>query len=152
MGLEISSSVNDNVHNGLKRYLGVDRRIPNNLVYGEVGRFPIQMNASVRCIRYWLKLTRMEEHRLPLRAYKMLLNLDQRGKTNWVTRVRRTLCANGFSYVWDTQGRGCLSAFVGEFRQRLTDIGWQAWHGHINTSNRFPLYRQFKTSAGVEPT
>ena len=77
----------------------------------------------------------MEEHRLPLRAYKMLLNLDQRGKTNWVTRVRRTLCANGFSYVWDTQGRGCLNAFVGEFRQRLTDIGWQAWHGHINTSN-----------------
>ena len=30
--------------------------------------------------KYWLKLTRMEEHRLPLRAYKMLLNLDQRGK------------------------------------------------------------------------
>ena len=26
---------------------------------------------------------RMEEHRLPLRAYKMLLNLDQRGKANW---------------------------------------------------------------------
>ena len=80
-----------------------------------------------------------------------MLTGDQRGKTNWVTRVRRTLCANGFSYVWDTQGRGCLNEFVGEFRQRLTDIGWQAWHGHINTSNRFPLYRQFKTSAGVEP-
>ena len=47
----------DNVHLfGLKRYLGVDRRTPNDLVYGEVGRFPIQINASVRCIRYWLKL------------------------------------------------------------------------------------------------
>ena len=73
-GLESCSSVIDNVHLfGLKRYLGVDRRTPNDLVYGEVG---------VRCIRYWLKLIRMEEHRLPLRAYKMLLNLDQRGKTN----------------------------------------------------------------------
>ena len=80
-GLDSSSSVIDNVHLfGLKRYLGVDRRTPNDLVYGEVGRFPIQINASVRCIRYWLKLIRMDEHRLPLRAYKMLLNLDQRGK------------------------------------------------------------------------
>ena len=80
-GLDSSSSVIDNVHLfGVKRYLGVDRRTPNDLVYGEVGRFPIQINASVRCIRYWLKLTCMDVHRLPLRAYKMLLNLDQRGK------------------------------------------------------------------------
>ena len=80
-GLESSSSVFVNVHLfGLRRYLVVDRRTPNDLVYGEVGRFPIQMNVSVCCIRYWLKLARMHEHRLPLRAYKMLLNLDQRGK------------------------------------------------------------------------
>ena len=69
-GLESCSSVIYNVHLfGLKRYLGVDRRTPNDLVYGEVGRFPIQINAYVRCIRYWLKLMRMEEHSLPLRAY-----------------------------------------------------------------------------------
>ena len=77
-GLDSSSSVIDNVHLfGLKRYLGVDRRTPNDLVYGEVGRFPIQMNVSVCCIRYWLILARMHEHRLPLRAYKMLLNLEK---------------------------------------------------------------------------
>ena len=87
----------DNVHlSGLKRYLGVDRRTPNDLVYGEVGRFPIQINACVRCIRYWLKLMRMEEHRLHLRAYKMLLNLDQRGKTNWVTNVRKLYVQTAF--------------------------------------------------------
>ena len=151
-GLDSSSSVIDNVHLfGLKRYLGVDRRTPNDLVYGEVGRFPIQINASVRCIRYWLKLTRMDEHRLPLRAYKMLLNLDQRGKTNWVTNVRKTLCVNGFSYVWENQGVGCLNAFIREFRQRLIDMRWQIWDDHVNTSDRFSLYRQFKTLACVEP-
>ena len=64
----------------------------------------------------------MGKHRLPLRTYKMLLNLDQRGKTKWVTNVRKTLCASGFAYVWDNQGVGCLSAFIREFRQRLTDI------------------------------
>ena len=50
--LESSSTVIDNVHLfGLKRYLGVDRRTPNDLVYGEVGRFPIQINASVRLVK-----------------------------------------------------------------------------------------------------
>ena len=140
-GLDSSSSVIDNVHLfSLKRYLGVDRRTPNDLVYGEVGRFPIQINASVRCIIYWLRLTRVDEHRLPLRAYKMLLNLDQRGKTNWVTNVRKTLCVNGFSYVWDNQGVGCLNAFIREFRQRLIDMRWQAWDDHVNTSDRISLY------------
>ena len=141
----------DNVHLfGLKRYLGVDRRTPNDLVYGEVGRVPIQINASVCCIRYWLKLSRMREHRLPLRAYKMLLNMDQRGKTNWVTNVCKT-CINGFSYVWDNQGVGYLCAFIREFRQRLIDMRWQVWDDHVNTSDRFSLYRQFKTLACVEP-
>ena len=41
-GLESSCSVIDNVHLfGLKRYVGVDRITPNDLVYGEVGRFPV---------------------------------------------------------------------------------------------------------------
>ena len=108
-GLDNSSFVINDVRLfGLKRYLGIDRRTPNDLVYGEVGRFPIEINASVRCIRYWLKLTRMDEHRLPLRAYRMLLNLDQREKTNWVNHVRKALCVNGFSDVWDNQVVGCL--------------------------------------------
>ena len=151
-GLESCSSLIDNVQLfGLKRYLGVDRRTPNDLVYGEVGRFPIQINACVRGIRYWLKLMRMEEYRLPLRAYKMLFHLDQRGKTNWVTNVRKTLCANDFSYVWDNQGVGCLNAFIREFRQRLIDIQWQAWDDHVNTGDRFSLSRQFKQIPVLNP-
>ena len=101
---------------------GQEILICDDLVYGEVGRFPVQINAVVRCVRYWLKLTRMEERRLPLRVYKMLLNLDQSGKTNWVTNVRKTLCANRFSYVWSNQGVGYMNAFIKDFRQRLFDI------------------------------
>ena len=109
---------------------------PEDLVYGEVGRFPIQINASVRCIRYWLKLTRMEG----AKAEKL---------TGWLMFVK--LCAKEFSYLWDNQGMGCLSAFIRELRQWLIDIWWQTWEDHVNTSDRYSLYRQFKTLAGVEP-
>ena len=144
-GLEIWSSVTDNVHLfGLKRYLGVDRRTPNDLVYGEVGRLPIQINACVCCIRYWLKLMRMEEHRLPLRAYKMLLNLDQSGKlTVWLMfaklYVQTAFLMFGIIRVWDV-----WMHLLGNSDKRLTDIRWQAWDDHVNTSDRFSLYRQFK--------
>ena len=46
---------------------------------------------------------------------------------------------------------GCLNAFIREFRQRLIDMRWQIWDDHVNTSDRFSLYRQFKTLACVEP-
>ena len=68
----------------LKRFLGVDMKTPNDLVYGETDRFPITLNSAVRCIRYWLKLTCMGEDRLPHKAYMMIYNLDARGKRNWV--------------------------------------------------------------------
>ena len=67
-----------------------------------------------------------------------------------MTNIRKTLCANGFSYVWDNQGVGCLNVFIREFRQRLIDIRWQALDDHVNTSNRLSLYRQFKTLTSVE--
>ena len=36
-----------------KRYLGVPIRIPNEMVYGELGRFPLFVASYVRCVKYW---------------------------------------------------------------------------------------------------
>ena len=55
-------------------------RTPNDLVYGETNRYPLFVNSAVRCIRYWLKLTRMEASKLPSKAYRILHVLDARGK------------------------------------------------------------------------
>ena len=52
----------------MKRFIGVGRRTPNDIVQGEFGRFPIYLNFYVKSIRYWLKLTRMEQNRLPFKA------------------------------------------------------------------------------------
>ena len=63
----------EEVHlSALKKLLGVEMRTPNDLVYGETNRYPLFVNSAVRCIRYWLKLTRMEASKLPNKAYMML--------------------------------------------------------------------------------
>jgi len=72
----------------LKKFSGVEMRTPNDLVYGETNRYPLFVNSAVRCIRYWLKLTRMEASKLPSKAYRMLQVLDERGKRIWASNVR----------------------------------------------------------------
>ena len=54
---------------GLKKFLGVEMRTPNDLVYGETNRYPIYINSAIRCIQYWFKLLRMNNDRLPRKAY-----------------------------------------------------------------------------------
>ena len=68
--------------------LGVEMRTPNYLVSGEINMYPIYLNYVVRRIRFWLKLTRMDVSWLPFKPYRMLHDLDARGKRNWDYNVR----------------------------------------------------------------
>ena len=67
----------------IKKFLSVEMRTPNDLVYGETNRYPMYVSSAVNCNRYWRKLLQMEEFRLPYMAYKMLHDLDVTGKINW---------------------------------------------------------------------
>jgi hypothetical protein len=135
----------------MKKFLHVDNRTPNDIVYGELGRMPIYINSYIACIRYWLKLLQMDGTRYPYKCYKMLYNLDSKGKQTWVTKIRQCLCQYGFMYVWENQGVGCVKSFLMCFKQRLIDCRWQEWELHIQNSNRFSLYRQFKVRNCMEP-
>ena len=130
----------------LKKYLGVENRTPNDLVYGETDRYPIVLNCILRGIRYWLKLIKMDQSRLPFKSYRMLFELDSRGKTNWVSQVRCKLFQFGFGYVWVNQGVQNEKQFLSVFRQRLIDCQWQLWDIHVQTSDRFSLFRTFSSS------
>jgi hypothetical protein len=127
----------------LKKFLCVDLRTPNDLVYNELGRHPITINSVINCIKYWLKLLEMEEDRLPIKAYLMLRKLDERGKITWVTNVRRCLYQYGFGFVWVNQGVGGVKEFLKVFKQRMIDCRWQNWYEHVNNSERFSVYRTF---------
>ena len=83
----------------------------------------------------------MGEDRLPHKAYMMLYNLDARGKRNWVSNVRMQLFQYGFGFVWMNQGVGRVKEFIHVFRERLIDCRWQDWEDHVQTSDRFSMYR-----------
>lgn len=150
-GLNQHKSV-ENVHTfALKKLLNVSPRTPNDMAYGETGRYPLYICSFTSCIKFWLRLTRMDSSRLPRKAYNMLLSLHNSGKFCWASRVHRTLYTFGFGFVWENQGVQIPNAFINMFKQRLIDCHSQNWHEHVNSSNRFCVYRLFKMSISLEP-
>ena len=71
-------------------------RTPNDVVYGKTNSYPLFVKSAIRCIHYWLKLTRMEASKLPSKAYRMLHVLEERGKRIWASNVRCKLYQYGF--------------------------------------------------------
>ena len=135
----------------LKKFLHVNSKTPNDFVYGELGRFPLYVNSYVACVRFWLKLLTMDSTRLPLKCYKMLYDLDSKGKVTWASGIRRCLSSYGFYYVWLNQGVGCTKMFLRSFKQRVIDCRWQDWYSHVDQSDCFSFYRVFKTTVNIEP-
>ena len=39
----------------LKRFLGIDQRVPNDMVLGVTGRYPLEINCNICALRYRLK-------------------------------------------------------------------------------------------------
>ena len=52
-----------------KRFLRVDKKTPNTLVCGELGRYPLYIDSTIRSVHYWLKLQNMSLNRIPKQAY-----------------------------------------------------------------------------------
>ena len=85
-GLYKSSAECEKVHlYALKKFLNVDMKTPNDLVYTELRRYPIMINSTINAIRYWLRVVQMENTRIPRTAYDTLCKLDRNGKETWAT-------------------------------------------------------------------
>ena len=85
----------------LEKLLNVSLRMPNDMAYGETGRFPLYVHSYTACIKYWLRLTTVDISRLPRKAYNMLLLLHNSGKFCWVSQVHQVLYKFGFGFVWE---------------------------------------------------
>ena len=140
-GLDKAANECEKLHlYALKKFLNVDMKTPNSLVYTEMCRYPLTINSIINCIRYWLKLLEMDDSRLPKKAYNKLYNLDRNGKQTWATNIRLCLTRNGFGYAWLNQGVGNVNCFLKLLKERLIDCDWQLVQAHIHESERFDFY------------
>ena len=129
----------------LKRFLCIGKFASNKALLGETGRCSMFIYSQLRVIKYWIKLLKMEMHRYPFQCYKMMKQLDEEGRTNWVSHIRIMLFSYGFSFVWFSQDFGNEKLFLYTFKQRLLDIFQQNWHDQISSSNFLKHYADIKS-------
>lgn len=125
-----------------KRYLGVPLKTPSKMVYGELGRYPLYVNSSLKFIKYWIRLLQMEDSRLPKQAYSMMRIQDQSGKRNWASEIRELLTKIGFDTVWLNQNVNNVNAFLDACKQSLFDIFIEDWSTKVRYNDRYILYSQ----------
>ena len=128
-----------------KRLLKVKTSTQNDTIYGELGRFPLQLIRYKRIIKYWLKILSIPDTKYVKCAYyhmKQHAEIFPR-KTNWATLVKNLLSELGFYEVWLNQGVGNEKLFISIFNQRLQDNFRQDWQSRLNDSPKSRLYCLF---------
>ena len=65
-----------------KRYMCVRINAPNDAVLGGCGRYPMYINATKCCVKYWLNILRMQGNTFVKKCYLMLKCYSEAGMSN----------------------------------------------------------------------
>ena len=118
----------------LQTVLRVPTNSSNDAVLGDLGRYPIFINAAKRCIKYWLKIIRLPRYRYVRLCYEMLVHYDNTGHINWVTHEGIIY----FLWLWL-----CMVATVGWRWETilLKNQHSQIWHMNCNNNRKLITYK-----------
>ena len=135
----------------LKYTLSVRTSTPNFMVYGETGKFPIDVSLKLRILNFWTKLL-VNNNKLSGKLYQLLLNMHNLGECNskWILFVKSILDNAGLSYVWNNHivlSKMDIKMYV---KQILQDQFIQKWYSDIENSSRGQFYMMFKRDFGLE--
>ena len=137
-----------------KYLLNVNKSTTSNMVYGELGRMPLQVQASVRALAFWFRLLYGEQTKLSCMLYRLLYVLDANGVYTdpWLAFVRNTLNDLGYGEFWMNQTvTGSYEWFKVIVKLRLGDQFKQKWAQEVHESGKCVNYRIFKVDFGLEP-
>lgn len=133
----------EQVHLGFcKRILKVRSSTPNFMVYGELGRYPLEIRVKIRMISFWNRLVNNNE-RMSSCIYRLLYSLKSNGiqSFNWLNCIESIFNDVGLSYIFENQ-IGFID--VKYITQILHDQFIQKWFSDIENSSRGEFYSLFK--------
>jgi hypothetical protein len=74
------------------------------MIYGELGRYPLDIDIKLRNILYWSKLITGKDIKLSIISYRLLHLLQNNNcEFAWLNYVESILNECGLSYVWLNQ-------------------------------------------------
>ena len=131
----------------LRSIIRVNKSTPLYMIYGELGRYPLEIYIKCKMIGYWARLILGKHEKLSFKAYQMLLYHFNGGdyKNNWIMSIKCILDDVGLSYIWNNQLCNNTKWIVAKVKSTLRDQYIQKWHANIDSSSKGVTYKKFKT-------
>ena len=107
------------------------------MVYGEIGKLPLQVTIDKHMINYWIRLLNKDSISYASIIYTITLQLFISGeyKTQWLRRVKGIIDKCGLSYIRLNQNRidknQCKSKI---HKKKIADIAHQKWYIYLSNS------------------
>ena len=135
-----------------KDILKLRKSTANAMVYGECGRYPIDIVVKKRCISFWHKLLTTKTHHLSGILFNLArtMNRCNQLKYPWLDFVKNILIECGIPYVFEYPG-SVKTTWLAQFvESTLKDLFITNWNQEIITRSSCVNYRIFKSSLCFE--
>jgi hypothetical protein len=105
-----------------KIILNVRLTTPNYMVYGELGRYPLETRVKLRMVSFWTKLVQCE-NKLSSILYRLMLQIHQSGNHDfkWISFVMSIFYNTGLSYIFVNQLNINIHSLKPILKERLHD-------------------------------
>ena len=121
-----------------KRILHLRLTKPNYMVYGESGRYPLEIRVKLKMVSFWTKLVQ-SENKLSSILYRLMLQIHQSENHDfkWISCVMSIFDKTGLSCIFANQLKLVL-------KERLQ------WFTDVENLSRGDFYSIFKFEFGFE--
>jgi len=126
------------------------------MVYGELGRYSLDIVIKVRTISFWARLISGENYKYTRNLYVLSRQLYDKNfiKCKWLDFVKGILNECGLTYMWEQPFLGDNNSDITwlkhKIKQTLQDQFVQNWYSNVQNSNKAISYRLFKTEFKFE--
>ena len=153
---QISDLVNKLQLRFYKMILKVNRSTPTCMVLGELGKYPLEVQAKSRMLNFWYRFICCSNNlKFSCIIYKFLFTMYESNyyKSPYLKYIESTLNEIGLSGVWTQQSSTIMfsiEGFKNEIKKRLQDQYVQSWITEINRNELFFNYRMYKINFEFE--
>ena len=130
-----------------KRILNVRTSTPSFMIYGELGRYPLDIRVKLRMLSYWSKL--VNSSKLGNSLYQLMLKVRNQNHYNfrWINFIESVLNNTGLGHIFINQSGFVEKAVLSRI---LQDQFIAQWYSDMANSSRGQFYGLFKTEFSFE--
>ena len=85
--------------------LNLKTSTPNNMIYGELGKYPVEIDIKIRIISFWANIICGNQSKISCIMYSLSHHLYSQHNFDikWIKYLEKILNETGFSNIWQTQ-------------------------------------------------